>query len=286
MGVPPGRVTVAAVRRRLVRRRVREAAGGLAAVVVVAVLGVTAAVRVFGAAPGPAAAHRPAVPATVYVGFQPRTSPSTSTLTPINAATNTAGKPIRVPCSCSFAITPDGKTLYVATSNSVIPISTATNTPGKPIHIGTGPRRLDRDRPGREDRLRHQLRQARHGHPGQPRHQHARQADHSACPAAIAFTPDGKTAYVVSPRPGPSTVIPVNTATDTPGKPIRVGPERRADRDHAGREDRLRHGPAHGHPDQHRHQHARQADPHRQRPGCYRDHPGREDRLRRQHLRG
>jgi hypothetical protein len=46
MGVPPGRVAVAAVRRRLVRRRISETAGVLAAVVVAAI-GVTAAVRVF-----------------------------------------------------------------------------------------------------------------------------------------------------------------------------------------------------------------------------------------------
>ena len=51
MGAPPGQVTVAAVRRPLVRRRIREAAGILAAVVV-AVTGVTAAVRVYGAPPG------------------------------------------------------------------------------------------------------------------------------------------------------------------------------------------------------------------------------------------
>jgi hypothetical protein len=48
MGMPPGRVTVAvaAVRRRLVRRRISETAGVLATVVVAAI-GVTAAVRVF-----------------------------------------------------------------------------------------------------------------------------------------------------------------------------------------------------------------------------------------------
>ena len=39
------------------------------------------------------------------------------------------------------AITPDGKTLYVASDDegspgTVTPISTATNTAGKPIHVG------------------------------------------------------------------------------------------------------------------------------------------------------
>ena len=99
----------------------------------------------------------------------------------------------------------------------------------------------------------------------------------------IAITPDGKTAYVIN---SAGTVIPISTATNTPGKPI-TGRGRGSapiHRDHAGREDRLRRqlGSGHGHPDQHRHQQGRQADPRRRRPGLDRDHPGREDRLRRQ----
>ena len=40
-------------------------------------------------------------------------------------------------------------------------------------------------------------------------------------PIAIAFTPDGKTAYVVC--LGADTVIPISTATNTPGTPIKAG---------------------------------------------------------------
>ena len=52
----------------------------------------------------------------------------------------------------AIAITPDGKTAYVATSayiagscpgcpvGSVIPIATTTGTPGKPINIGRTPK--------------------------------------------------------------------------------------------------------------------------------------------------
>jgi hyaluronoglucosaminidase len=40
-------------------------------------------------------------------------------------------------------------------------------------------------------------------------------------PESIAFTPDGRTAYVVS--LGADTVTPISTATNTPGTPIRVG---------------------------------------------------------------
>jgi len=40
-------------------------------------------------------------------------------------------------------------------------------------------------------------------------------------PLAIAITPDGRTAYVVSFTSG--TVTPINTATNTPERPIHVG---------------------------------------------------------------
>jgi hypothetical protein len=112
-------------------------AAGVAALVVAAVLGVTAAVSVLGAAPVPAPEHRPHVPVTVYVGYLP-TGKVTGTITPISAATNTAGEPVNVACSCTFAITPNGKTVYVTTKDAIIPVSTATNTPGKPIPVPPG----------------------------------------------------------------------------------------------------------------------------------------------------
>ncbi|HLQ55418.1 MAG TPA: hypothetical protein VK162_14255 [Streptosporangiaceae bacterium] len=40
-------------------------------------------------------------------------------------------------------------------------------------------------------------------------------------PVEIAITPDGKAAYVLAMFAG--TVTPIATATDTPGKPIKVG---------------------------------------------------------------
>ena len=194
MGVPPGQVTVAAVRRRVVRRRIREATGVLAAVAV-AVTGVTAAVRVYGVPPGPAAHHRRTGP-TVYVAYAhgclnfPCASNSHSSaaavVIPISTATNTPGKPIKVGAgpgtvagTGTMAFTPDGKTAYVLnTVGAVIPVSTATNRAGNPIHVG-----------------------------------HSRLGG----PAFIAITPDGKTAYVL---PGAHSVIPVSTATNTAGRPI------------------------------------------------------------------
>ena len=59
-------------------------------------------------------------------------------VTPINTATNTPGKPITVGAQpWQIAITPNGKTVYVASATMhtgmVTPINTATNTAGKPI---------------------------------------------------------------------------------------------------------------------------------------------------------
>ena len=99
-------------------------------------------------------------------------------MTPISTATNTAGKPIKVGTDPgAIAITPNGKTAYVANdgSGTVTPIDTATNTAGKPIKVGTDARR-HRDHAEREDRLRRQ-RPLGHGDPDPHRHQHGRQGD-------------------------------------------------------------------------------------------------------------
>ena len=66
-------------------------------------------------------------------------------MTPISTITNMAGKPIKVGSGpIAIAITPDGKTVYVANvySDTVTPITTATNTPGKPIKVGKAPCRI------------------------------------------------------------------------------------------------------------------------------------------------
>ena len=63
-------------------------------------------------------------------------------MTPIATATNTAGPPIPAGAGPdAIAITPDGKTAYVANSGSdtVTPIETVTNTAGPPIPAGHEP---------------------------------------------------------------------------------------------------------------------------------------------------
>jgi DNA-binding beta-propeller fold protein YncE len=246
VGDPPRRVTAEAVRHQVVRRRIREAAGVLAAVVL-AVVGVTAAVRIVSAAPGPAAHHRPAAP-IVYVAY-PGKYNSSEMLVPINTVTNTPGKPIRVGTLAGAAFTPDGKTAYVeGPTGTVIPISTATNTPGKPIPVpmpGYRPFDITMNPDGKTAYLTFSwsIGSSLSGSilpistatdtPGKP----IRLASGTRpYVGEIVFSPDGKTAYAAAGSlafggPGtplatthlrPAAVIPINTATNTPGTPIRL----------------------------------------------------------------
>jgi hyaluronoglucosaminidase len=118
-------------------------------------------------------------------------SEGSNAVTPVSTATDRAGKPIRVvdkydEATVQVLATPDGRTVYVLdTAGAVTPISAATHRAGRPIELGQG------DGGGAE----------------------------------MAITPDGKTLYVAMfylPGGGPSYVIPINTATDRPGKRIRV----------------------------------------------------------------
>jgi hyaluronoglucosaminidase len=124
-------------------------------------------------------------------------------VTPIATATNRPGKPVlaakgSIRAGTPVAMTPDGQTIYIPDSSpdGVIPFFTATNTPGKLVGFG------------------------------------------SASVQSIAITPDGRTAYVMSQpeltRPLTSVdhilkcspvgeLTPVSTATNTAGKPIKVG---------------------------------------------------------------
>src|ERR1022692_2457507 len=158
------------------------------------------------ASPGPAAAARSpasqagsARPVTAYVisGY-----PGMRTVPPIDAATNTAGKAIKIGGGASaIAITPNGKTAYVvlaaiagAGSLGVVPIQTATKKAGKTIPVGLFPGVIAIPPDGKTIK---------------------------GLDGPVAITPDGKTVYAVSSSPG--TVTAVSTATNKPGKAIKVG---------------------------------------------------------------
>jgi DNA-binding beta-propeller fold protein YncE len=77
---------------------------------------------------------------TAYVASEPSQEPAvtctgqTGVVTPISTVTNRPGRPVRVPCDpYAVVVTPDGKTVWVGSSNWVTPISTATNKAGTPI---------------------------------------------------------------------------------------------------------------------------------------------------------
>jgi DNA-binding beta-propeller fold protein YncE len=170
------------------RARVRRAAGGAAAVVVVAAV-IPAVHGAFGhtsGGPHKAPFSVPEVP-RVPTGTAYVINSGGGTVTPIDLATSTAGKPIDIagePVALTAA--PDGKTAYVATgatssrgpssNQTVTPIDLTTNTAGKPIIF---PNPVD----------------------------------------AIAITPDGKTGYVINGFPS-RTVTRVNLATGKPGKQV------------------------------------------------------------------
>ncbi len=70
-----------------------------------------------------------------YVGC-----PARGVVTPVATATGRPGKPIQVACTPgALAVTPDGKTVYVASYGSghgvVTPIAAATDQPGTPIRV-------------------------------------------------------------------------------------------------------------------------------------------------------
>ena len=172
------------------RTRIRRTAGGAVVVIAVAAV-IPAAIGTLGNTPAArhhtARHHAPRPPGpwvppngTAYV-----INSGGGTVTPIDLATSTAGKPIDVSGEpVTIAIAPDGKTAYVGTgltnsrtsAQGVQPIDLTTNTAGKPIDLQWPP-------------------------------------------DAIVIPPDGKTAYTTNGFPS-RTLTPINLATNMPGKPI------------------------------------------------------------------
>jgi|GEM_PF-1014489 len=179
-------------------------------------------------------AGRTAGPVTVYVA-----NAADGTVTPILAASNTAGKPIRVgPVPALIAISPDGQTAYVLGSGSVLPgaaapvtltaIRTATNRPGRIVTVcaggnltaatGINPDTIAVTPDGRTVYV---------SCPGEvvPVRAGADAASEPiriASAGALAMAADGRTVYVAN--SDGDTITPISTATGEPGQPITVGP--------------------------------------------------------------
>jgi len=149
------------------------------------------------------------------------------TVTPIDIATRTAGRPIRLPGGekdfpADVAITPDGRTAYVTNTaddgNSVTPISTATNQPGRPIRASALPflQTIAISPDGKtayvlggevtvlSTATNQRIRTIRLQGPGTNQ--------------AIVLSRDGTAAYVIN----PSAVTPIDAAANTAGRPIPV----------------------------------------------------------------
>ena len=157
-----------------------------------------------------------------------------NTVTAINTVTNKAGKttpvgPVGVQPE-AMAITPDGKTVYVVNygNNTVVPVSTATGKAGRAIKVGAYPLFIAITPNGTTAYVSAgngvypiDLRTGRAG-------KLIKTTPFSAF--AITITPDGKTAWVTGDQQAGGTtfnpqgyVLPISTATNTPGKVIKVG---------------------------------------------------------------
>src|SRR5436190_265561 len=203
---------------RLRQRRRALAAAGCAAVAVIAVI-IQTGTGLIGHSPGPAGRQRPG---TAYVADQGERN-LIGRITPINTATNRAEGAIWAGVNPEvIAITPDGKTLYVANvgSRTVRPISTATNTPGKPIKVDVGPE-LIAITPNGKTAYVAGLSSRRVIPINTATNTAGKPIKVGLGPDFIAFTPNGETAYVANYNSG--TVTPINTATNVAGKPIKVG---------------------------------------------------------------
>jgi YVTN family beta-propeller protein len=145
-------------------------------------------------------------------------------ITPINTNTNAPGTPITIAGGpAAIAITPDGKTAYVANyglTNSVTPIDTATNTVGTPISVGDKPDAIAITPDGKTAYVVNQISKS-----VTPITLATNTTGTAIAvgdgPSGIAITPDGKTAYVVN--QDSNSVTPINIATNTAGTPITVG---------------------------------------------------------------
>jgi len=116
----------------------------------------------------------------------------TASIIPVNTVTGSAGKPIPVGSApVAVVMSPDGSTAYaLGISGTVTAISTVAGTAGKPINL-------------------HQ--------PGYA------QSESSLNSQPIVISPDGSTLYVL--YMGPDLLLPVHTATDKVGRPIKLGRE-------------------------------------------------------------
>jgi WD40-like Beta Propeller Repeat len=216
--------------RRRRRARITATTAAALAVICVAALAVTGVTADRSAAPA-------SVPATVYVlgGTQ-----TVGTLTPIPTTTDRPGGPIVVEKGNGpgwgprLAVTPDGKTIWVADDDQdVTPFSTVTNRAEQPIRVVYQPdQRVVQVLATPDDKTIYVLDSTGAVTPisaathkkGKPIQVVPNAAHHFDAGGDMAITPNGKTLYVIVYPPGPYTsyLVPIATAGNRPGKPVRM----------------------------------------------------------------
>ena len=177
-------------------------------------------------------ARRTAGPVTIYVANK-----AGNTVTPIRAASNRAGRPIRVgPGPELIAISPDGQTAYVVGVGSLLSeaaapvtltaIRTATNKPGRVItvcaHGNLGGEIAPYAIAVTPDSRTVYVSCAGTVVPVRAGADNASEPIRVSSAGALAMAAEGRTVYVAN--PGGDTITPISTATEEPGQPIVVGP--------------------------------------------------------------
>lgn len=160
---------------------------------------------------------------------------ASSVVIPIRTATNRAEKPIPVggpgADPWAIAITPNGRTVYVANygNSTVVPIGTATNRAGKPIKVGYEPTFIAITPNGKTA----YVATVNGVYPISTATNKAGKPIRVGTfdPIAIVITPDGKTAWVSGDEwstqgglnVGRGFALPISTLTNTPGRLVKVG---------------------------------------------------------------
>jgi YVTN family beta-propeller protein len=183
-----------------------------AAAVVLCAAGL-ATVGAAGAAAGPGHARQPAH-VTAYIANY-----GTNKVTAIDTTTSKVMTTIRVGSfSGPIAVTPDGKTAYVATSRGVVPVDTATNTAGPVIRDAKGAGAIAITPDGKTAYI---IADGQVTVVDTATNTVVKQiAEKGWAPASMVISPDGKTAYIASTA---GTLTPFDTATNTLGKTISLG---------------------------------------------------------------
>jgi YVTN family beta-propeller protein len=145
-------------------------------------------------------------------------------ITAIDTATGKIIKTIKVPPQpAAFALTPDGKTLYLADSRGITPVNLIAGSAGKSVNVGKSEASFLQIAVTPDGKAVYVANYTTNSvipidtatnRAGQP-------IRVGSAPDAIAITPDGKTAYVANGNA--HSVTPIDTATNTAGQPIQTG---------------------------------------------------------------